>query len=349
MSDRFDPEAWPYPDDDEPANKASTNKQDDQDDYKSLDFDNPTTASNTQGYGDPYSDAPYSDVSYDDYGYKPAAKTEANAGYDAPSAGFGGRVAVDEDEDYGTTPARHGDDDFGTTGAYGQDDEDDDPYASGNDAAYDEDDAYGSDDYDDEDYDEDDDYDDREPKQGGGLARKLIGAGVVVALAGFAVFMFLTFTGGDDSDNVATAPTTEVTEAPSESPEDTSTDGSLLATEAAAPAEVVEGLNSALAAWGKFAVSGNLDEVRPYFAANGTQFRSFESEATSLQAAPPGGAPLNMTMTNPTTLRASDDSWIVQGPVSITRQGEQDQTLNWRIQMQETDGVWQVATVANAS
>ena len=121
--------------------------------------------------------------------------------------------------------------------------------------------------------------------------------------------------------------------------------------EIAPPDDVVTGLNQALSAWGQFAVSGDLETVRPYFVNDGEEFKHFEAEAPTIAGDAAGGDPLTMNMTNAKTVKTSDNAWTFQGTVVVSRTGTKDQQFQWEIALarQSADQPWQINTVRQYS
>ena len=97
----------------------------------------------------------------------------------------------------------------------------------------------------------------------------------------------------------------------------------------------------ALAAWGRFAASGDLAVVRVWFVPDGPQFERFADEAREGGV---GGDPYSVTLevTDALTLQ---DSAQVTGRVVFVRTGEPSQSFNWSIELVRRDGRWLVWTV----
>ena len=121
----------------------------------------------------------------------------------------------------------------------------------------------------------------------------------------------------------------------------------LSATSGAAPdgakAQVVDVAGGALQAWGRFAVSGRLEELTPYFDPDGPQFAQFRREAAEL-AGHPAGPEYRFAMSNATAQRKGDD-WVVRGPVVVSRPGEADQRFSWELVVRPKGEGWAVWTV----
>lgn len=119
-------------------------------------------------------------------------------------------------------------------------------------------------------------------------------------------------------------------------------------TTAAAPDmhDPVDAARAALAAWGEFAVTGDLTRVRLVFSADGPQLTQLEGEAGRIS--PPAGTSVPgylVTLTDPRSEVASDTATIT-GSVVWSHPAEPDQTYRWAIEMHAADdGTWRLFTV----
>ncbi len=113
---------------------------------------------------------------------------------------------------------------------------------------------------------------------------------------------------------------------------------------AGAKAQVVGVASGALQAWGRFAVSGRLEELTPYFDPDGPQFAQFRREAADLAAHPTGPPEYRFAMSDATAERKGDD-WLVRGPVVVSRPGEADQRFTWELVVRQKGEGWAVWTV----
>lgn len=104
----------------------------------------------------------------------------------------------------------------------------------------------------------------------------------------------------------------------------------------------VEAARAALAAWGYFAGSGDLSQVRTTFSAEGPQLRQLEQEAARMERA--AGVYYRVSLTD-ATLEASDDAATVTGTVTWSLAGEADRVYRWAIELRSVDGTWQLFTV----
>lgn len=364
MSDRFDPDAWPLPEDDDPAKKpGGSHMASNQDDYKSLDFDNPSGSQNRGDYGDPYSDAPYSDSGYreGDFGFGNDQGTQggygSNDGYDndlgrqTDSSDWTAAGAVNRNDGY--DDGSNGDR-YGSESSNGFDNDgyrNEDGYNDGRNDGYDDsyNDGYRNGDGYDDDYDDgyDDDYDQRDDNRGGGLLRKLLPALIALLLLVALIAGILAFLGKNKGDAPVDPDSSQETTVLTD-PTQTTVTTALDAQTAQLPADVKAGIDAALAGWGKFAVNGNLDEVRPFFVTTGSQFQRFESESRSLRDNPPGGTPLIMKTSNEQAQRAGSD-WIVTSDVLVSRAGEQDQQFKWEMRVSKVNDAWQISSIRQIS
>jgi hypothetical protein len=111
-------------------------------------------------------------------------------------------------------------------------------------------------------------------------------------------------------------------------------------------AALLEAARAALQAWGRFAGSGDLGLVRPYFWANGPQYQQFQQEAPTLRAAP--GRPYSYALRAP-VVQAAGRQPVVRGSVVISRLGEQSKTVRWDLHLRrDPTGRWRVWTVTAA-
>jgi hypothetical protein len=125
------------------------------------------------------------------------------------------------------------------------------------------------------------------------------------------------------------------------------------ATAAARPEEqaVADG-RRALAAWGRFAVTNDLSEVRPWFWANGPQFRQLSRQASLRARQRPLGPPAyHFVLTVARVAAPSPDYRVLSGQVRVSRPGEAVQTHRWNVWMRHDaspGGRWRLWTVARA-
>lgn len=101
---------------------------------------------------------------------------------------------------------------------------------------------------------------------------------------------------------------------------------------------------AALAAWGDFAVTGNLSAVRQTFAPGGPQLSQLEQESERLGSTDAAESGYVVTLTD-ASVDAADGVATVTGTVVWSRTGETDQAYRWAIELHQADGGWRLFTV----
>lgn len=104
----------------------------------------------------------------------------------------------------------------------------------------------------------------------------------------------------------------------------------------------VEAARAALAAWGDFAGSGDLSQVRTTFAAEGPQLLQLEQEAARIERTLGGGYRVLLA---DATEEAGDGVTTVTGTVTWSRTGEPAQVYRWAVELHLVDGTWRLFTV----
>ena len=104
--------------------------------------------------------------------------------------------------------------------------------------------------------------------------------------------------------------------------------------------DVLPTVEAALAAWGEFAVTGDLSLVAATFDHGGPQYTQLRSEAPELAAEPLGPPPYVFTMIEPVLRRPDLDRAAVVTDVALDRLDEPTQTFRWRIVMRWVGGNW---------
>lgn len=104
-----------------------------------------------------------------------------------------------------------------------------------------------------------------------------------------------------------------------------------------APLSVLEIVEEGLSAWGRFATSGDLGEMTPWFHADGPQYARFVEEASDLLASPLGPPHYSVILTEEET-----EGSVVTGRVVFARTGEPSQSFRWRIVVRDRQ-IWTVA------
>jgi hypothetical protein len=149
-------------------------------------------------------------------------------------------------------------------------------------------------------------------------------------------------------------------EAPAQDPSAVGTPAGSAIRDAAAPAvspasppiegEVVADLRAALAAWGEFAATGDLDIVDPHFWLTGPQREQLGREAPAILDDPPGPPPYEFVLSDPAVEAVSNDVVDVAGIVTVSRPGVDSTTYEWRLEMRRDpeSGRWLLWTVTTS-
>ena len=103
-----------------------------------------------------------------------------------------------------------------------------------------------------------------------------------------------------------------------------------------------------MAAWGEFAVTGDLTLVTGLFVVHGPQLEQLRGEAAALLADPLGPPPYEFEVRDPVVMMEDPGEAIVAAQVVMTRIGETPQEFDWRIHLHQIGGTWQLWTVAPA-
>lgn len=116
-------------------------------------------------------------------------------------------------------------------------------------------------------------------------------------------------------------------------------------------AVIADGQQS-LAAWGEFAVTGDLAIVEEWFAPDGPQYGVLAAEAINLTAEPLGPPAYIFTMSDPEVIDVGVGERIMRGAVHITRAGEQPQEHEWDLHLRRDSArerwmVWTANATAN--
>ena len=166
---------------------------------------------------------------------------------------------------------------------------------------------------------------------------------LLVGVLAAAVVRFGLRAGGEDG--AATTDAGAGTQAPIVTPP--GTDGPTTAAPAA-EAEVVAA-ESALAAWGEFAVTGDLALLDGVFDPAGPQYQEAEAEAPERQADDLGPPLYVFTLEDPEVIQVNDNHALVDAAVTMARPGEDDQQFTWRLHLTRRDGTWLLWTVEELS
>lgn len=173
-------------------------------------------------------------------------------------------------------------------------------------------------------------------------ASRVAAVAVVLALAGGVA---LASRQSDDQSAPSTAVST-IASTGSTTTSTTSLTVEPVATTLASTGEPTAVIAGGLAAWGEFAVTGDLGGLEPWFDPAGPQFDRFREEAPDLGADPLGDPPYTVTFEE-SDREVSDDEIRVHARVVFVRTGEPSQSFNWVIVLRQAE-TWQIWTVEEA-
>lgn len=108
----------------------------------------------------------------------------------------------------------------------------------------------------------------------------------------------------------------------------------------------VDAAERALAAWGSFAVDGDLSHLDGTFHPDGPQYRQLAQEAQTIAAdASRGAVAYTVTLDRVETEHVSASEARLRASVAWTRPSEARQAFVWRIELRTVDGAWLLWTV----
>lgn len=176
---------------------------------------------------------------------------------------------------------------------------------------------------------------------------------VIAALAGGIVWVSLV--GGDDVPTAAPVTTTAVavaaapdTAAASKVSTTSGVQSAPTTTVSPQQEEILEATDRALAAWGEYAVTGDLSLVEGTFVAAGPQLEQLRGEAPARRAEPLGAPPYEFEVRDPVVTVKDAGEAIVAAQVVLTRPRGPSQDYDWRIHLHRIGGTWQLWTVEPA-
>jgi hypothetical protein len=107
---------------------------------------------------------------------------------------------------------------------------------------------------------------------------------------------------------------------------------------------------AALDAWGRFAVSNQLADLRDTFWTNGPQYKQLAREEVE-RSKPLGPPAYTFTLSGTRVLAPSANQRVLRGHVRVTRPGEVVQGYDWDVWLRRDDasGRWRLWTVANTA
>jgi hypothetical protein len=125
--------------------------------------------------------------------------------------------------------------------------------------------------------------------------------------------------------------------------------GSHTSTATADQRAVADG-QAALNAWGRFAVTNNLADLRDTFWTNGPQYKLLARQATARKPLRPPS--YTFTMSGTRVLAPSGNQRVLRTRVRVGRPGEVQQSYDWDVWMRRDDtagGRWKLWTVQNTA
>ena len=125
--------------------------------------------------------------------------------------------------------------------------------------------------------------------------------------------------------------------------------GSRTATATADQRAVADG-QAALNAWGRFAVTNSLADLRDTFWTNGPQYKLLSRQAADRKPLRPPS--YTFTMSGTRVLAPSGNQRVLRTRVHVSRSGETPQTYDWDVWMRRDDasgGRWRLWTVENTA
>jgi hypothetical protein len=171
---------------------------------------------------------------------------------------------------------------------------------------------------------------------------------LIVILIGLWWLIFRGLFQGDPLTKVPSPPTTVAAQPPT-----TAAPGG--GRFAAADQRLIADARRGLAAWGEFAISGDLTKLDGTFWKDGLQYQKLAKEAPALRSKRTGPPPYQFALTPSRVQDARDrepsGQKIVRGTVRVTRPGERTQTFNWDVYLRRVPNSnperWAIWTVAN--
>ena len=104
----------------------------------------------------------------------------------------------------------------------------------------------------------------------------------------------------------------------------------------------------ALGAWGRFAVSGQVNDLGDLFDPDGPQYRHLVADERA--SMDPTSPPYDVTLSHTQLHQVDAGRVMVEGVVRWTRPGEEEQRYVWELELRSKDGVrWRLWTVRDSS
>jgi hypothetical protein len=125
------------------------------------------------------------------------------------------------------------------------------------------------------------------------------------------------------------------------------TTASAVTSSVAGESRVLSDAAEALAAWGVFAATGDLDPVFASFA-EGPQLDQLLAEAPDRRISGPGLPAFEFEMSNTSIMAVTDDAATVQSSIEMTRPGIDPAQFRWEIELRwdPEDERWRLYTVS---
>jgi hypothetical protein len=109
--------------------------------------------------------------------------------------------------------------------------------------------------------------------------------------------------------------------------------------------DVLPAAQAALEAWGEFAVGGELALLADTFDKEGPQYGQLVEESPTLLADPLGPPPYVFAMGDVELRHPRPPRVVLVGPVSISRPGEPEQRVRWRLHLRWSGSEWLLWTI----
>ena len=110
----------------------------------------------------------------------------------------------------------------------------------------------------------------------------------------------------------------------------------------------LEAAQQALDAWGRFAVTGDLEELDGHFHPDGPQHAQLRNEAPAVRARADGGPPYEFQIEDATVEVYDSRHTRLRADVTLTRPSEAARSYKWRLELAPgPDGGWKLWTVSD--
>lgn len=163
---------------------------------------------------------------------------------------------------------------------------------------------------------------------------RVLAGGLIVALAVVSLSMWSSNPGSTESNS----PGSTLGPLTSRSAVRASASSATTTADSAGPLDVVR---NGLSAWGRFAVTGDLRDLDPWFASDGPQYARFVEEATGLRV----GGPAYAVDIHSTALEVRGSRAFVRGRVTFARNEGPARSYDWTFTLERNGGSWIIWTV----